>query len=224
MPGRKIPLITNQIYHVYNRGINRQPTFTNTREYKRAVESLQFYQTSSPPIKLSRYLQLEEKRGNEIIEIMTKMNKTIKMLSYCLMPNHFHFLIKQELENGIAKFLSNFQNSYTRYFNVKHNRDGPLFLDQFKAVRMETEEQLVHLSRYIHLNPHTGFIIKSPTDLKHYHWSSFPDYLKLGSNSVNTEIILSMFKNTYDYEQFVYDQADYQRDLKMIEHLVIEHP
>ncbi len=224
MPGRKEPLITNEIYHVYNRGINRQPTFTNIKEYKRAIVSLQFYQTSNPPIKLSRYLQLEEERKNEIKKIMKEMKKTIKMLCYCLMPNHFHFLVKQELENGIAKFLSNFQNSYTRYFNVKHQRDGSLFLDQFKAVRVETDEQLVHLSRYIHLNPHTGYMLKSLNDLKHYSWSSFPEYLNFGGDSIDTETILDMFKNVKDYEQFVCDQSDYQRELKLIEHLVIEYP
>lgn len=224
MPGRKIPFVTHEIYHIYNRGINRQPTFTAIKEYKRAKETIKFYQTVKPPVKLSKFLRLEDDKKHETIKVMEAMKKGVTLLAYCLMPNHFHFLIRQDEENGITKFLSNFQNSYTRYYNVRHKRDGALFLDQFKAVRIETDEQLMHISRYIHLNPHTGYIIRSLEELKTYPWSSFTEYLT-GSNEIaDTTIIVHMNKNNDAYTQFVYDQADYQRELKMVEHLLIENP
>lgn len=139
------------------------------------------------------------------------------------MPNHFHFLLRQLVENGIPKFISNFENSFTRYFNTKHERVGPLFLDQFKGVRIETDEQLFHVSRYVHLNPYTSYVVKDLEVLKRYPWSSFSEYLVENQNGIcEKETILSFFKNKKAYEQFVIDRADYQRELHKIQHLLLE--
>ena len=137
------------------------------------------------------------------------------------MPNHFHFLLRQTEDGGISKFLSNLQNSYTKFFNLSHERDGSLFLDQFKAIRIETDEQLTHVSRYIHLNPHTGYVVKTLEELEIYPWSSFSDYLQRKSLVVDVDFILN-FLGKQSYKKFVFDQADYQRKLKEIEHLVLE--
>ncbi|OGG27091.1 hypothetical protein A2960_03040 [Candidatus Gottesmanbacteria bacterium RIFCSPLOWO2_01_FULL_39_12b] len=222
MPGRILPLITDQIYHIFNRGIDRRPTFTNRLEYKRARESIKFYRVSNPSIRLSKFLRLEEKRQSEVIYLLQKSKKLVEIACYCFMPNHFHLILKQKAHHGISKFLSNFQNSYTRYFNTRHKRDGSLFMDQFKAVRVETDEQLLHLSRYVHLNPHTGYTVKSLFELKRYEWSSFQTYLNKTSDFVETNLVLSFFRNINEYEKFVFGRADYQRDLKKIEHLLIE--
>lgn len=222
MPGRMTPLVSGEVYHVFNRGANRQPTFTNIREYKRAETTISFYRFLKPPMSLSKFLKLEQIKQLEAFEMLQQNNKLIEIFCYCLMPNHFHLLLKQLEDKGISRFLSNLQNSYTKYFNTKHERDGSLFLDQFKAVRVETDEQLMHLSRYIHLNPYTGYTIKSLENLEEYLWSSFPDYLHEGRQFVNVNYILDFFKSSKDYKKFVFDQSDYQRRLKEIEHLLVE--
>ncbi len=222
MPGRITPLVSGEIYHVFNRGANRQPTFTNKREYKRAEITISFYRFLKPPMSLSKFSKLEQIKQNEILDLLRQSNKLVEIFCYCLMPNHFHLLLKQLEDKGISRFLSNLQNSYTKYFNTKHERDGSLFLDQFKAVRIETDEQLVHLSRYIHLNPYTGYIVKSLEDLEQYSWSSFPNYLEERGEFVNVEFIQDFFKSSKKYKKFVFDQSDYQRKLKEIEHLLIE--
>jgi len=222
MPGRITPLVTDEVYHVYNRGINKQPTFNTKREYQRALLALEFYRVSNPPIRLSKFLELDKERQKEIIEVMNKTEKLVQIICFCLMPNHFHFLLKQKIEQGISKFLGNFQNSYTRYFNSRNERDGSLFLDQFKAKRIETDEQLIHVSRYIHLNPHTGFIIKTLDELREYPWSSFSNYITGNNGFLEPDLILDMFGGGDKYKQFVFDQADYQRKLKMIKHLTLE--
>lgn len=222
MPGRLTPLVTGEIYHVFNRGINRQPTFTNIKEYQRMLRTVMFYKFMRPPIKLSKFLKLEAERQEEILKILHNRDVLNDIFAYCLMPNHFHLLLKQKKDNGIAVFLSNMQNSYTRYFNTRNERDGSLFLDQFKAIRIETDDQLLHVSRYIHLNPYTGFIIKSLRQLDNYPWSSFSDYLRSDNSFVDTEFLLNSFKNRDGYKKFVYNQADYQRKLKLIAHLVLE--
>lgn len=222
MPGRIIPLVTNEIYHVYNRGINKQPTFTTRREYQRAILAIEFYRVSNPPIRLSKFLELEKERQKEIIEVIEQAEELVQIICFCLMPNHFHLLVKQKIEDGISKFLGNFQNSYTRYFNTRNGRDGSLFLDQFKAKRIETDEQFIHVSRYIHLNPYTGFIVKTFDELVEYPWSSFPNYLTGNNGFLEPNLVLDIFGSRDQYKQFVFDQADYQRKLKMIEHLTLE--
>ncbi len=222
MPGRITPLVTDEVYHVYNRGINKQPTFNTKKEYQRALLAIKFYKVSNPPIRLSKFLELDKEREAQILKIIDQAEKLVEIICFCLMPNHFHLLLKQKLENGISKFMGNFQNSYTRYFNTLNERDGSLFLDQFKAKRIETDEQLIHVSRYIHLNPHTGFIIKTLKELEEYSWSSFPNYIGGNNGFLEPEIVLDMFGNKDKYKQFVFDQADYQRKLKIIEHLTME--
>ena len=119
--------------------------------------------------------------------------------------------------------MSDFQNSYTRYFNTSHRGIGPLLQGQFKAVRIEDDKQLLHLSRYIHLNPYTSFIVRDLEDLFEYPWSSFPEYLsKIETGICNKEHILSQFSSSDAYKSFVLDQANYQRELGKIKHLSLE--
>lgn len=222
MPGRSSPLVTDEIYHVYNRGINRQPTFLNKRDYERGIQTISYYRLANLPLSLSKFLRLDQTKKNYIREIIKKCKELEEILAYCLMPNHFHFLLKQKKDNGIRKFMSNFQNSYTRFFNTKGQRDGSLFLNQFKTVRVETDEQLLHLSRYIHLNPYTNYVVKSYTDLLTYPWSSITEYLDNKSGFVNRSLIEGFFKNSEEHKKFIIDQADYQQELKLIEHLTLE--
>lgn len=225
MPGRKVPLVTGEIYHVFNRGIDHKPTHTSLKEYKRVLELLAYYRYQSPPLRFSRYKYLSFDRQHEILQAMKEKNvKLVEMLAFSLMPNHFHFLLKQTKDNGISRFMSQFQNSYTRYFNTIRQRVGSLYLDQFKAVRIENDEQFIHVSRYIHLNELTGFVVKDFQALCNSPWSSLPEYL--GAENENgicsVDEVLAFFSNKDAYRTFVSNQADYQRTLKMIEHLTFE--
>lgn len=223
MPLRKTPLVNGEIYHVFNRGINRQPTFTNKVELRRAINVVNYYCFCKLPSRFSKFLKLSNEERIKIMDELVKLNeKLTEVIALCLMPNHFHFILKQVVDNGISKFVGNFQNSYTRYFNIKNDRDGSLFLDQFKAVRITTDEQLLHVSRYIHLNPLTSFVVKNLNELFKYAWSSLPEYLTGESGVYNKEIVLGFFKHKEGYKQFIIDQADYQKGLHKIEHLILE--
>ena len=136
------------------------------------------------------------------------------------MPNNYHLLLKQLIDGGISKYLSQVQNSYSRYFNVRRKKAGSVFQGHFKAKRIETDEQLIHLSRYIHLNPYSSYVVKLIDNLKTYLWSSLPGFL--GENEytfVNKSFILDLFQDKKDYQSFVFNQADYQRELENIKHL-----
>jgi putative transposase len=224
MPVRRQIIATGETYHVFNRGIDRRTTFFNKREHDRAMQIIRFYQFSNPPLKLSRFLSLPlEDRGKIVQEMEDRNEKLVEFYSFCLMPNHFHFLIKQIANNGISRFMSQFHNSYTRYFNTLHERVGPLFLDQFKAVHIETDEQLLHVSRYIHLNPYTSFVVKDFETLFSYPWSSLSEYFSQVEKGIcNRDMIQSHFKDKEKYRKFIYDQANYQRELDKIKHLTLE--
>src|SRR3989344_5819377 len=222
MPGRLLPLVKDQIYHVFNRGIDHRPTFSDRLELKRALAVIDHYRFVTPLVKFSKFIKLSVEERNRFQTKIKAGPKLIDILSFCLMPNHFHFLLKQASDKGISKFLSNFQNSYTRYFNIKNERDGPLFLDQFKAVFVETDEQLIHVSRYIHLNPTTSYLLKDFDSLLKYPWSFLPEYIQGKEFICEISTILGFFKADGSYEDFLKDQLGYQRELNVIKHLLIE--
>ena len=224
MPGRKIPLVNNEIYHVLNKGISLQPTFLTKRDYQRALQTIFYYQNQKPPLKYSRFLSLSNKQRETILDNLRKQKLIfVEIIAFCLMPNHFHFLLKQVANRGISKFISNFTNSYTRYFNTKNKREGALFKGKFKSVRIESDEQLLHVSRYTHLNPYSSYVIKTLEELENYPYSSLPEYLQRSpKGSCQKEIILDQFKNLNSYKNFVFDQANYQRELENIKHLILE--
>lgn len=217
----RCPLVNNEFYHVFNRGVARMPTFLSTKDYEQAMLTLNYYSVIDPPIKLSRFKELTIEQRTNIFSTMQHEERCVENLSFVFMPNHFHFLLKQNCDNGITKFLSQFTNSYTRYFNTIHDRVGSLFQGVFKAVHIDNDEQLVHLSRYIHINTVVSHVIHVK-DIYTYRWSSFPFYTSAIPSFVNTKIILDFFPNRVAYESFVLDQIDYGKELEIIKHLVIE--
>jgi putative transposase len=176
----------NNVYHVFNRGNNRQDIFVDKSDYSR------FFQT----IKVVLGIPLEFNSG-----FITKRKPGIKpfpagafsVLAYCLMPNHFHLLIKQNSEIGIDKFMLKVCTSYAKYFNKRHEKIGNIFQDTFKAKSVDNDKYLTYLSAYIHNNP------EAPLD---YEFSSLKDYAGTrNENFCNQTLILSMFNN--DKESYI---------------------
>lgn len=146
--------------------------------------------------------------------------KIVDIICYCLMPNHFHFLLRQKRKGGITEFTSKLSNSYTKYINTKNNRVGHLLQGNFKAVHVGTNEQLLHLSRYIHLNSLVSYLVK---DLDSYKWSSYSEYISLIDNAIcDKKIILDQFKSKEEYRQFILDYENYGKQLEKIKHQLID--
>lgn len=223
MPGRKNPLITDCYYHVFNRGIAKGETFTADFEYRRAIGTLGYYNHTTQPFSLSRLYRFDVDRQTEILYSLNSEKRIVDIISFCLMPNHFHLLVKQNEDGGISKLLSNFQNSYTRFFNTVHKRDGPIFLSRFKAIEIESEEQLLHVSRYIHLNPYVGSLVQSLDNLRGYPWSSLKEYSDGNKSGIlNYDSVMGQFKSADSYLKFVCDEAEYRRSLKRSEKLLLD--
>jgi len=186
------------------------PTFTTKRDYERFSQTLQYYMHADLKPKFSAYSESDIQLGAA---------KSVEIIAYCMMPNHFHLLLKQITNDGISQFMKNVCISYSKYFNVKNKRVGPLFQGQFKAVYIETTEQLLHVSRYIHLNPLVGFLSKNLDD---YLWSSFHEYMGTKKGFCAKEQVLSNFSSKDQYRQFLLDQEDYGRKLANIKHLLLD--
>ncbi|MEX0621939.1 MAG: transposase [Candidatus Woykebacteria bacterium] len=216
MPYRKEALGDGGIYHVFNRGVEKRNIFYDRRDYRRFYNTLIYYLKTNVPTRFSF------KSHKMIKDHETPAQNLVEIYVYCLMPNHFHMLLRQNTENGISTFIGRLSNSYTKYFNTKHKRVGHLFQGPFKAVKIESDELLLHVSRYIHLNPLVGGLTN---DLSTYEWSSYLEYI--GKNSlgvVNTELTLDLFPGASKnkYRSFVLDQADYGRTLELAKHQTLD--
>ncbi|RJP47400.1 MAG: hypothetical protein C4584_00555 [Armatimonadetes bacterium] len=222
MPRRHATITTNEIYHVYNRSIAKQEIFFQPSELKKAFEIVNFYRFPQK-IKLSEFKKLNYDLKKDYILSLNKTTPLIEIYSFSFMPNHFHFLLKQIQEKGITQFISNFQNSFAKCFNLKNDRNGSLFQNRFKAKIIENDEQLLHTSRYIHINPVTAGLINFKKLLS-YPWTSFPGYANKNTDTpfLNTEFILNFFPSNEKYIEFVSDQVDYQKNLATINNLILE--
>lgn len=225
VPYRKTIFVQDQAYHTFNRGVARSPIFFSTQHYARFLQLVDYYRFANTPTSFSQLMKIPVETRQQIINGLRKENNLqVEILAFCLMPNHFHFLLKQIAEKGIINFMGNLQNSYVKYLNIREERVGPLFQSAFKAKRIETDEQLIHVSRYIHLNPSTDYLIEIEK-LTEYLWSSLPSYLDSTSvyNSlIKSDIIINFFKNKNAYKEFIFDRAHYQRELAKIKHLILE--
>lgn len=212
MPYRKTPFVNNYFYHVFNRGVEKRNIFAGDIDRSRFLKTLLYYQLEGPKPKFSKF--------NPDLHKNLKTDKIVDILSYCLMPNHFHLLIRQVKNNGISEFLSKVINSYTKYFNTKYNRVGHLFQGAFKAVLVESEEQLIHLSRYIHLNPYVSGLTENPVN---YRWSSYQEFLGLKNENLTVKNeILGLFPSSMEYEKFITDHQNYAKSLELIKHQLLE--
>lgn len=224
MSYRKFPIVSGQIYHIFNRSVGRIPIFLSSRDYQRVLDVSAFYSYFNPPSRFSHFQRLPESQKADLMDNSKKEGeRQIELYTFSFMPNHIHFLIKEIREKGISTFMSNLQNSYAKYFNIKNDRSGGLFQQMFKSVLIETDEQFIHVARYIHLNPVTAFILKDVDELGNYPWSSFSAYTgKYDIDFLNKEFLLSFFPSIDNLIKFTKDQMDYQRKLDKIKHLLLE--
>ncbi len=144
----------------------------------------------------------------------------VEIAAYCIMPTHIHLILKQLKNNGISTYMGNVLNSYTRYFNNKTKRGGPLWESRFKNVEVESDEQLLHLTRYIHLNPSTANLAEYPEDWDFSSYREFMGGIEEKAKLCNYDELLNI--KPYEYKKFVSSRINCQRDLARIKDLCME--
>lgn len=223
MPRRTTPLVTGEYYHIYNRGVDRQPTFFNSRDHRRFLDTMAYYRFYESRIRFSHLVQLSTAdRTSRLQEMRITAKSRVTIICFALMPNHFHLVLQQRLDGGISAFMRRLADSYTKYMNVKHRRVGPLFQGAFKAVRIQTDAQLLHVSRYIHLNPVSGHVV-SASAWWSYPWSSLADYQRGRSDVLDLQPVLGQFASLAAYEKFMSAHIEHAQHLKRIRHLLLDY-
>jgi putative transposase len=179
---RKEKLENNEIYHIYNRGVEKRNLFCDKKDYYRFIHNLFEFNDKKPVLNVGYYFE------NNLEPVQIKPRKLlVEILAFCLMPNHFHLLLRQKVDNGITTFMRKLGTGYTNYFNQKHTRVGPLFQGAFKSKRIKNQIQLLYIPHYIHLNPldiitpewrenKLKNLEQATTFLNSYKWSSYLDY------------------------------------------------
>lgn len=204
-------------YHLYNRGVAKQVIFHDNRDYYRFLDTLAFYTDDSTSDKKFSTTEWEIIKD---IRYTNPGKSRVEIIAHCIMPNHFHLLVKQIEENGISMFLRRSLNSYTHYYNTKRKRVGPIFQGTFRATIVENNEQLLHVSRYIHLNPFVAKIVDSPSI---YQYSSYQAFLHGAKDRLcSPSLILELVNSNDEYRQFVEDYADYARSIGDLKKLLID--
>lgn len=200
MPSRNVLKIDvpDSYYHVYARGASRQPIFLKDEDFTYFLSLFR------------RYLS-EENITNAVGIAYEKLFDDIEVLAYCLMGNHFHLLIYQKRAGAMQRLMRGIMTGYSRYFNKKYDRSGGLFESRYKASRVSNDNYLMHISRYIHLNPDKW---------RSYPYSSLDSYRNESppSDWVRPKRILALFSSPNAYLEFVADYKDIRDELEAVKH------
>ncbi len=157
MSVRRQPLITGEIYHIYNRGVDKRDIFSDKNDIYRFLESIKEFNREDKIISLANLKKLKNSHHNSQIAALPlseeePKEQLVKIIGYCLNPNHFHFILKQVLDNGISKFMHKLQGGYSNYFNIKNIRSGSLFQGKFKSQLIAKEDYFNKLLGYVNKN------------------------------------------------------------------------
>ena len=219
-----------EYYHLYNRGVDKRKVFLNDRDYERFTFLL-FACNDPRPFLNSQF----HYRGLTSIEKLfdPARRELVDLVSFCLMPNHFHLLVRQKMDNGIPLFMQKLTTGYSMYFNQKQERSGALFQGTYKAIHIDNDMYLKHLTRYVHLNPaelvepgwkeHGIKNLKAIHDfVSKYYWSSYADYLCANKfpRILNNRLIRDINDSSNACEIFV--KSWLAKDFAIIKSKVIE--
>lgn len=215
---RTVRFVNANFYHVFNRGVEKRVIFSDQVDFRRFYGSMYLFND----IDFSNPAGFTSLRDEEMFERLLETSdkaarrRLVNIMSYCLLPNHFHMLLEQLAENGIPKFMHRLCMAYSRYFNKRYGRSGCLFEGTFKAVMIKRDDQLMHLPRYIHLNAldqtnlywREGKIKdweKAEAFLDNYPWSSHRVYkgLREPLPTIDLSIMRELFPTTDAYSLFL---------------------
>lgn len=204
------PFAIGEWYHCYSRGVDKRKIFLNKRDYERFMLSLYVGNSHSK-------IHPSDKQNKSFHESLARIiikDPLVEIGSYCLMPNHFHILIREITEGGIALFMQKVLTGYTMYFNKKNKRNGSLFSGTFHSRHIEDDRYLKKIVSYIHINPVGKFLTstRSISFLQAYDYSSLKDFM--GEERIERKIlcdsIFEIFDSMPSISEMIQDAAVYQ--------------
>ena len=231
---RNVVFAPNSYYHVYNRGTESRTIFNNEYDYERFL-ALIYICNNNESVKIENVSRpTKDERGSTLLENVLDIERDkilVDVCSYCLMPNHFHFILREKEEGGISKFMQKIMTAYTMYFNNKNERNGVLFQGRFKATMADTDNYLKYLISYIHLNPvklidptwkEEGIKNRQEAEnfLKNYRHSSYLDYCGMNRPEevlINKNSLPGYFLSLKGFQSMVTEWFGYSKKLSEVE-------
>ena len=220
----KPKLVNGGIYHICNKGVDGRAIYIENKDYIRFIHDLFEFNDTLPANNNGYNFSKGNSKNNNLSIAKRKRKLLVEILAFCLMPNHFHLLIKQVLDNGISKFMQKLGTGYTHYFNKKHSRKGVLFQGRPHINAVDKEEYFEYVPHYIHSNPldligvnwreaEIRDVPKALKFLSQYRWSSYMDYIgKRNFPSItHREFILNIFNGPDGYQLSIKEFLDYRR-------------
>ena len=201
---RKVELATGEIYHIYNRGTDKRNIFSQPVDLGRFLQSVREFNNVEPigSLYLNNFFQTSKSKKPK------KLESLVKIIGFCLNPNHYHLILEQMVDNGISKFMQKLGTGYTNYFNAKHERTGVLFQGKFKSAHIIDDETLLRLSVYVNLN-HQLHQLRSRTSqypkLTKSSWELYVGTVKTNYSWCQPNEVLRQFKNKAEYKKFAED-------------------
>ena len=175
---RKHLFITGEYYHVYNRGVDKRDIFTNKCDINRFMLSVKKFNTINPVKSIRDLRESEGDPGVQHLGNESEEEKLVSIVCYCFNPNHFHFIVKQEVDGGISEFFKRLSGGYTNYFNLMHQRSGSLFQGTFKSHPIDDDQYFLKIYPYVNMNymvhsmpKHKGNLVRASD--KEYDLSEF---------------------------------------------------
>jgi putative transposase len=214
---RRDPFITEEYYHIYNRGIDKRVIFKSNKDYDRFIMLLFVSNSNVQSFRLDNLINQQHKKFNEIM-ILDKGEPLVSIGAWCLMENHFHLLVRQKVDGGITKFMRKLGVGYSMFFNIKYHRTGALFGGLFKSKLVGVDDNYMRqLFGYIHINPlEIGFpdwkdkINRPSTEMKKflesYRYSSYLDYIgedRTEKNIIDPKNFPDYFQSSQSFQNFV---------------------
>ncbi|MFZ2167838.1 MAG: transposase [Minisyncoccia bacterium] len=221
MATRKKAFANEEFFHIYNRGVDKRIIFNDNEDIRRFFQSMIEFNAGAPVGSLyqNSFRQLSG-------ETPKSENKIVNIIAYCLNPNHFHLVLEQVTEGGISEFMKRLGGGYTSYFNSKNKRSGSLFQGVFKAVHIDSNDYLLHVSAYVNLNNRVHQLSGETPKLVES-LSSWKEYVDERVKGICEKgIVLGQFRNADEYEEFALSSLESiiqrKQELKDIDKFLLE--
>jgi putative transposase len=219
MPSRNImkSFVPNSMYHVYNRGVDKRIIFVDERDYAVFLSFLKYALLSDEDVQKHQVIDAGLLSSATRFNLRREgLHGVVELVSYCLMPNHFHLQLFQYEANGVTRLMQSIATGYVMYFNKRHGRTGALFQSRYKASKIDSQAYWDHISRYIHLNP-----LDLGSDYKNYQYSSFKQYEgKVEAEWVRPGLVIDSYRTPKDYVRFVDEYIPHRAGLKDVKDIL----
>ena len=232
---RKKIFSPGEYYHIYSRTILNIPEFKNKKNASRLAEAFLLANSTESTKAFMHLRNYSSGISEKVLDILQQGERLVDILSFVIMPDHYHLLLREKKKNSITDFIRKCNTSIAKYINIKENRKGPLFESRFKAKHVDSNEYLLHLSLYIHLNPLDFLDSKDwrkgnlknwqskEKKLLDYPWSSLKSFVDNNHEDLiisGAEIILDQFDNKDEYKRFLQRWSECR--LSELDSLIIE--